>query len=150
MQEAIKRGSNINPNSQTSQLGDGVTIIKSCGEVDVSLYRNAHKLRFRAIVAQHLHYPVIGGTTFIRDNNITQNFVHNQISLLGNKCTVPSTQREALLPITQQLNSQHTAQYLVPSSPELARYQPHNHTTHTTPYLVSPSPELARYTTTQH
>ena len=77
LQEAIKRGFNISPNSQTSQLGDGVTIIKSCGEVYASLYRNAHKLRFRAIVAQHLHYPVIGGTIFVRDNNIKQDFVQN-------------------------------------------------------------------------
>merc|ERR1712041_14744 len=80
--------------------GDGVTMIKSCGEIDIPLYRNEHKLRFRAIVAQHLHCPVIGGTTFIKDNNIKQDFVNNQITLLGNKCTVPSTQREALLPIS--------------------------------------------------
>ena len=71
------------------------------------LYRKDHKLRFRAIVAQNLHCPVIGGTTFIKDNNIKQDFVHNQISLLGNKCTVPSTQREALLPIAQHISTNH-------------------------------------------
>ena len=66
-------------------------MIESCGEIDVCLYRKDHKLRFRAIVAQNLHCPVIGGTTFIKDNNIKQDFVHNQISLLVNKCIVPST-----------------------------------------------------------
>ena len=104
LKEAISRGYKIYPNSQASQLGDGVTMIKSCGEIDIPLYRNEHKLRFRAIVAQHLHCPVIGGTTFIKDNNIKQDFVNNQITLLGNKCTVPSTQREALLPISTTHN----------------------------------------------
>ena len=107
LNEAINRGYIINPNSQSSQLGDGVTIIKSCGEIDVTFYRNSHKLRFRAIVARNLHCPVIGGTTFIKDNNIKQDFVHNQISLLGNKCIVPSTRREALLPISQHHNTIH-------------------------------------------
>jgi len=107
LREAIKRGFNIYPNNQSSQLGDGVTMIKSCGQVDVNLYRNSHKLRFRAIVARNLHCPVIGGTTFIKDNNIKQDFVCNQISLLGNRCTVPSTQREALLPIAQYNNTNH-------------------------------------------
>ena len=82
-------------------------MIESCGEIDVCLYRNDHKLRFRAIVAQNLHCPVIGGTTFIKDNNIKQDFVHNQISLLGNKCTILSTQREALLPIAQHNSTNH-------------------------------------------
>ena len=104
LKEAISRGYKIYPNSQASQLGDGVTMIKSCGEIDIPLYRNEHKLRFRAIVAQHLHCPVIGGTTFIKDNNIKQDFVNNQITLLGNKCTVPSTQREALLPVATTNN----------------------------------------------
>ena len=55
---------------------------------------------------------MIGGTTFIKDNKIKQDFVHNQISLLGNKCTVPTTQCEAPLPIVQHistsLNTLHT------------------------------------------
>ena len=110
-QEAIDRGYNIYPNTQASQLGDGITMIESCGEIDVCLYRKDHKLRFRAIVAQNLHCPVIGGTTFIKDNNIKQDFVHNQISLLGNKCTVPSTQREALLPIAQHIGTNHNTIY---------------------------------------
>ena len=107
LQDAINRGFHINPNSQSSQLGDGVTMIKSCGEIDDHLHRNDNKLRFRAIVVQNLHYHVIGETTFVRDNNIKQDFVHNQISLLGRKCIVPSTQREALLPISQHNNTIH-------------------------------------------
>ena len=86
-------------------------MIKSCSEIYVYLYRNDNKLRFWAIVAQHLHYPVIGGTKFERDNNIKQDFVHNQISLLGNKCTVPSTQREALLPIAQHISTSHNTNH---------------------------------------
>ena len=104
VQEAIDCGFNICPNAQASQSGDGITMINSCGEIDVYLYRNDHKLRFRAIMAQNLHCPVIGGTMFIKDNNIKQDFVHNQISLLRNKCTVPST-HEALLPIAQHINT---------------------------------------------
>ena len=105
MQEATDGGFNIYPNSQASQLGDGITMIKSCGEIDVLLYKNDHERGFRAIVAQSLHCPVIGGTTFIKDNNIKQDFVHNQIYLLGNKCTVPSMQREALLPIAKHIST---------------------------------------------
>ena len=82
------------------QLGDGVTLIKSCGQIDVPLYRNEHKLRYQAIVTENLHCPAIGGTTFLVDNNIKQDFQHNQVSLLGNKSTVPITHKEALMPIS--------------------------------------------------
>ena len=81
----------IKPNNQVSHLGDGLTLLKSCGEIDVTISRNDHPLRFRALVAQHLHCPVIGGTTFIKDNNIKQDFSNNIIHLLGNTCIVPST-----------------------------------------------------------
>merc|ERR1712115_393779 len=62
MQETIDCGFDIYPNTQASQLGDGITMIKLCGEINVCLYRNDYKLRFRAIMAQNLHCPVIGGT----------------------------------------------------------------------------------------
>ena len=91
----------IKPNNQISHLGDGLTPLKSYGEINVILYRNKHLLRFRALVAQHLHYTAIGGTTFIWDNNIKQEFNNNIIHLLGNTCIVPSTRREAILPVLQ-------------------------------------------------
>ena len=99
-------GFNIKPNSLASQLGDGVTMIKLCREVNILLYRNYNKLLFKAIVAQNLHCPVIGGTTFIKDN-IKQDFLLNHIYLLGTRCTVHRTQREALLPISQHSNIIH-------------------------------------------
>ena len=37
LQEAINCGFHIDPNSQSSQLGDRVMMIKSCGEVNVHL-----------------------------------------------------------------------------------------------------------------
>ena len=83
LSEAHKRRFQIKPNNQVSYLGDGLTSLKSCGEIDVTISRNDHPLRFRALVAQHLHCPVIGGTTFIKDNNIKQDFSNNIIHLLG-------------------------------------------------------------------
>ena len=99
--EATKRRYHIKPNNQVSHLGDGLTPLKSCGEIDVTIYRNDHPLRFRALVTRHLHCPAIGGTTFLQDNNIKQDFSNNIIHLLGNTCIVPSTRREALLPVLQ-------------------------------------------------
>ena len=65
LQEAKRRRLVIKPNNQVSHLGDGLTPLKSCGEIDTILYRNEHLLRFRALVAQNLHCTAIGGTTFI-------------------------------------------------------------------------------------
>ena len=76
------------------------------GEVDVHLFRNDNKLRFLAIVIQNLHSLVNIETTFIWDN-IKQDFVYNQISLLGNHCTIPSMEREALLPVSNHTNTIH-------------------------------------------
>ena len=75
------------------------------GEVDVHLFRNDNKLRFLAIVIQNLHSLVNIETTFIWDN-IKQDFVYNQISLLGNHCTIPSMEREPC-PTGEQWASQH-------------------------------------------
>ena len=86
--EATKRQFPIKANNQVSHLGDGLTSLKSCGEIDITIYRNEHPLRFRALVAQHLHCTAIGGTTFIKDNNIKQDFTNNIIHLLGNTCIV--------------------------------------------------------------
>ena len=61
--EARKRRYHIKPNNQISHLGDGITPLKSCGEIDITLYRNEHPLRFRALVARHLQCTAIGGTT---------------------------------------------------------------------------------------
>ena len=90
-EEAKSRQFKIKPNKQVSQLGDGTTSIAAVGEIDECLYRNEHKLKYRALVTDRLHCPAIGGTTFILDNDIKQDFVKNQISLLGNKCSVPAT-----------------------------------------------------------
>ena len=114
LKEALDRNYKILPNNQVSQLGDGITTLKSYGEIDIYIYRNENKLRFRALVAKNLHCPAIGGTNFIRENDIRQDFTNNLISMLGNKCTVPSTSKEAIMPVTKIASAQHCSQPHIP------------------------------------
>ena len=106
LREAKARNLIISSNSQMSKLGDGATTIIACGEVTMKLYRDDLPLTFRALVCKKLHYPVIGGTLFLKENGITQDFTNNTISLLHNRKTVPATTFEATLPISQQSTSQ--------------------------------------------
>ena len=78
---------------------------------------------------------MIGGTTFIKDNNIKQDFVHNQITLLGNKCTVPATQREALLPVADGINTILNILHTIPNIHNMQNMHMqnmHNNDTHKT------------------
>ena len=73
----------------------------------------------------NLHCPAIGGTTFLVDNNIKQDFQHNQVSLLGNKSTVPSTHKEALMPISNQYtHAQHNSIHTHNTQTSTAAEQP--------------------------
>ena len=99
LDEAVARNFFISPNNQTSYLGDGDTILKACGEINTVLDRDKTPLTFQALVCRRLHSPAIGGTLFIRDNGIKQDFIHNTISLLNDRSTVPATTREATLPV---------------------------------------------------
>ena len=46
LQEVKRRQLEIKPNNQVLHLGDGLTPLKSRGEIDTILYRNEHPLRF--------------------------------------------------------------------------------------------------------
>ena len=96
----------VKPNSQAAKLGDGDTTIKSSGEIDTILYRNEVPLRYRALVCNTLHHPIIGGIPFFKDNGIKQDFSNNTISLLYDRCTIPATTLEATLPVSTQHGKQ--------------------------------------------
>ncbi len=100
LKEAKARNFIIRPNGQISRLGDGLHTIKSVGEIDEYLYRNGHRLRFRALICPNLHTDWIGGTLFLLDNEVIQDFKRNQITLLDGKCTVLATRPESLMPIS--------------------------------------------------
>jgi len=119
---AIDRGYNINPNMQSSQSGDG--------KIDIPLYRNYYQLHFHAIVTKNLHFLAIGGTTFICCN-VKQDFQHNQLSLLGYLWNLPTSQREAFLPISKSACNIHNNTL----SPAYPIPIPHFYNTvNTTPY----------------
>ena len=46
LQEAKRHHLVIKPNNQVLHLGDGLTPLKSCEEIDTILYGNEHPLRF--------------------------------------------------------------------------------------------------------
>ena len=71
LNEAKTRNFKINHNNQSSKLGDGITTITACGEITTTLYRDDLPLKFEALVCEKLHYPVIGGTIFLKNNGIT-------------------------------------------------------------------------------
>lgn len=71
----------------------------ACGEVNTKFYRDDLPLTFQALVCRKLHCPVIGGTLFLKQNGITQDFTNNTISLLHNRKIVPATTLEATFPV---------------------------------------------------
>ena len=62
---------------------DGKTLLPACREINESFYRNNFEVHFRALVVKSLHCGFIGGTLFIKDNAIKQDFNKNTISLLN-------------------------------------------------------------------
>ena len=96
--EAKKCNFKIVPNGQMSRLGDGVTKLKSIGEVNLTFFRNSRKFIFNAIVCKNLTTPVIGGTPFIKTNGIEQDFVRNVIHLHNREATVQPTDPISILP----------------------------------------------------
>ena len=72
--EAFRLSCKISPNnSQTSMLGDGLTELRSVGEIDITFFRNDWQVRYRAVVVKSLQSPIIGGTVFLKDNKMEQN-----------------------------------------------------------------------------
>ena len=91
-------GFKILPNGQLSKLGDGVTKLKGIGEINQTFFRNNWQVTFRAIVCKQLTSPVIGGTVFIRDNGVEQDFVKNVIHVHNRRHTVQPTDPVSILP----------------------------------------------------
>ena len=95
---ALSYGFKINYNTQVSKLGDGETIIKSIGEVNELFYRNDWTIKYRAVVCKKLSSPFIGGTVFLQDNKMEQDFASNTIKLFNRAVTVQPTDPLSLLP----------------------------------------------------
>ena len=96
--EAIKRGYKLYPNKQLSKLGDGVTKIKAVGEIHVIFFRNNTELKFNAVVCKELNSPFIGGTLFIKENGIEQDFSKNVIHLHNRRISIQPTHPVSVLP----------------------------------------------------
>ena len=97
-EEAIQKGYKIYPNGQLSKLGDGVTKLKSYGEIHETFFRNGCSIKWRSLVSKQLTAPYIGGTVFMKDNQIVQDLVKDVIHLLDKKITVKPTDPINLLP----------------------------------------------------
>jgi hypothetical protein len=91
-------GFHISPNSQLSVLADGITKLLAIGEINEIFSRNEWTVSFKAVVVHTLHTQLIGGTVFLKENAIKQDFVRNTIQVHG-KYTVLTTSPAFLLPI---------------------------------------------------
>ena len=91
----------IKPNSQLSLLADGITKLPAIGEIHETFFRNGWSVTFNAVVVKTLHTNCIGGTVFLKDNTIKQDFATNNIQVHG-KFTIPSTSPAMVLPIQPQ------------------------------------------------
>ena len=91
----------IKPNSQLSILADGITKLPAMGEINETFFRNDWSVTLQAVVVKNLHTDFIGGTVFLRHNNIKQDFARNTIQVQG-KFTVPTTSPAMVLTIQPQ------------------------------------------------
>ena len=91
----------ISPNSQLSTLADGITKLPAVGEIMETFFRNGWKVQFKAVVVKNLHTDLIGGTVFLQDNAVQQDFKTNTI-LVHNKFRVPATNPAVIMPIVPQ------------------------------------------------
>ena len=106
--EALKRGFKIYPNGQLSKLGNGVTELKSHGEIHETFFRNSCKIKWRSLVSKQLTAPYIGGTVFMKDNQIEQDLVRDVIHVLDRKITVKPTDPINLLPTEPTFKAYNT------------------------------------------
>ena len=104
LSEAKRRGFKIRPNGQLSILGDGLARLASIGEVHETFHRNSWTVHFRALVVHNLSHPFIAGTTFLKDNGVTQDFTRNTISVHDKKHVVMDTKKESIMPISPKCN----------------------------------------------
>ena len=97
--EVVKHKFKRHPNGQMSKLGDGVTKIKAIGEIHEIFYRNNFQVKFSAVICKQLTSPLIGGTVFIKENGIDQDFVRDVIHLHNKAVTLQPTDALSLLPM---------------------------------------------------
>ena len=97
-------GFKIKPCSQLSTLGDGEGLLGSCGEIDETFYRNGWSVRFRALVVPKLQSDIIGGLTFMKDNQVVQDISRGTISIHDRKFTVMATAPESTMSVHPQGN----------------------------------------------
>ena len=97
--EVLKNKFKIHPNGQLSKLGDGVTKMKSIGEIHETFFRNNWEVKFSAVVCRQLTSPFIGGTVFLKQNGIDQDFHRDVIHINNRAVTVQPTDPVSLLPI---------------------------------------------------
>ena len=62
-----------------------------------TFFRNNWKVSYSAIVVKELTSPFIGGSVFLKENGITQDFVRNVINLHDRQITVQPTDPISLL-----------------------------------------------------
>ena len=105
----------IVPNNQMYRLGDGVTKVKSIGEINVQFFRKSRKLKFHAIVCKDLTSAAIGGTPFMKGNGIEQDLVRNVIHLFNKEVTIQPTDPISILP-TAPILANSTAKVNIPNS----------------------------------
>ena len=91
----------ISPNSQLSTLADGITKLPAVGEITETFFRNEWQVQFKAVVVKTLHTDFIGGTVFLQDNAVQQDFKTNTI-LVHSKFRVPATNPAVIMPIIPQ------------------------------------------------
>ena len=103
--EAVKFGFKIHPNGQMSKLGDGRTKLKSIGEIHEYFFRNNWKVKFSALVCDQLTAPFIGGTVFMKENGVEQDFNRNVIHIHNKEITVQPTDPLSILPTASILAS---------------------------------------------
>ena len=118
LKEVKSRGFKMYPNNQILKLRDGITMLPSVREINVTFYRNNWSVVFRALVVKNLHAGFVGGTTFIVDNTIDQIFQTRNIDLHNKKHSVIDTKKEAIMPISSW-NPYKAASYLAHIQPKV-------------------------------
>ncbi len=81
---AKKLGLQIQPTSHSASQADGVTQMTPCGEVHMSLTRDALILPIEAIVVKELGCDIIGGAPFLENNRIVLDMPQRKIIIANN------------------------------------------------------------------
>ena len=105
------------PNSQLARLADNETRLKSLGEISITFTRNNFSMIYRSLVFEKLHTDLIGGTTFIKDNKIIQDFDSDTITIHKKYVVFPTINlpRQSISPqLENHVIKINTCQILLP------------------------------------